>query len=293
MAAATLSPDREKFYKEEAQRFILQLDREYGKTPTDAQKAERRKKAQAFNADQIERIQAELGPAVSAETKSKAAANTSAEQLGKDTAAALKRAAEATAKTAWNGAAAVVGLGGDFIESVQENGLFGAGKKIGAGAWDKLTGLFEDFDWKKGLGMAGGGVLAWLISSMFGGGGWMGTIVFALLAIPMAIMGKDMASKWLGSDSAAPKKDGPSQQLARGQEVPQRGNGMVASQTSIGAVNGAPLSPEQVADNNAWIQALLNDGTRMQVASATPAQPQAPLAPTAPVAPEYFAHIRG
>ena len=58
---------------------------------------------------------------------------------------------------------------------------------------DHIKGLFKS---PSGLGVAGivgGGFLAWIIGEAFGGGGLFGMILSLMLAIPLAIAGRDFA----------------------------------------------------------------------------------------------------
>ncbi len=58
--------------------------------------------------------------------------------------------------------------------------------------WAKAKNGVKDLSaWEIG-GMAGGALLAWVIGNAFGGGGILGTVISALLVIPMAMGGRDI-----------------------------------------------------------------------------------------------------
>lgn len=255
-------------------------------------KEEEKTEFAAFLKKQNEEAQRELAPRIEQAKKSTpASGGKSAEERGKEAGDTIAEAGNGALLTMQKGMATTLGLGEDFVDSVKENGLYGAGKKAGKGVWEWFSGLFEDIGegdgsgWKKLLGMAGGGLLAWLASSMFGGG-WLGTVIFALLAIPFALMGRNFVAGLGSGDSDAGKsRDEPERGRGQSREVsadaPTRDTRVAmggVNTTSIGSVQtpGEDQPNSRVQYYSAVLHGM-DPQPRLAYSNVDRAQPQMPL----------------
>lgn len=111
------------------------------------------------------------------------------------------------------------------------------------------------------LGVGG----AWLLSNIFGGG-WLGTIVFALVAIPAFMMGRGQ----LGGMLSGMLGEQPSPAAGRSPEITGPGQAQTQGQ-GTGQVAAAPETP-QVTPQQRLQQEVAEVAQKTQIAGATIAQ---------------------
>lgn len=286
------TPEGKKLY--EAQRlsvqelFVKQRDRKRANSSTDYAQTDKDELAALMKRqrDEVEALSKRQSTAP-VPTDNTVEAKSVAEKKGQEHADALVDAAKSTWETMAGAATAAADYGADTLEAVKKKGVWNSAKESGQdwGSWlsekvsDLTDGVSGTGGWQKIVGMIGGGVLAWLVSSMFGGGGMLGTIVFAVLAIPFAMMGKDFAQSMFGGGTASPT-DGRSRErvaeagMATQQAVSNPAPGMANSTTSVGATYTADQPP--TAGNRDWLGSLvkeLNPNFQPQVTLASYAPP--------------------
>lgn len=128
----------------------------------------------------------------------------------------------------------------DEDDAAEADGQGGAtsGKSKGKFKWGQMI-----------AGVLGVG-LAWFASSIFGGG-WLGTIMFALFAIPAFMMGRsqlgDTIGGWLGEAPSSPTRVA-STDLVRGQAAEVDANGQAVATAPTPQLTPAQQMQQEVAE---------------------------------------------
>ena len=158
------------------------------------------------------------------------------------------------------------------------------------------AGFFDNLDVGNMLGGLAGAVGGWMVGSMFGGG-WLGMLMGAMLAVGGMFLGKkalgNTINGWLGrpTDEGNPKaKDGVAQQKQQAYQPPAvgAGNQQAAGQNGVANnQNGATtdqqiasnLTPEQQQHVREAFQHAYIESTGHTFVGVSPSNCQAPAAP--------------